>query len=78
MGFLTGGGPSAPPPPPPLPPAANPATVANGQAQATGTAAKARAAAAEGAGADGTVKTSAQGVAAPSIAKGQLLGQTSS
>jgi hypothetical protein len=76
MGFLTPNAPSAPPPPPPLPPAANPPTMASGQAQAAGAAAKARAAAAEGAGMEGTVKTGGEGVAAPSIAKGQLLGQT--
>lgn len=78
MGFLTPSTPSAPPPPPPLPPAANPATMANGQVQSTGAAAKARAAAAEGGGYSDTVKTSAQGIGSPSVAKGQLLGQTSS
>lgn len=76
MGFLAPSAPASPPPPPPLPPAANPATMANGQTQAAGAASKARSAAAEGAGMNNTVKTSPQGVAAPSIAKGQLLGQT--
>jgi hypothetical protein len=77
MGFLMPDAPAAPPPPPPLPPAANPATMANGQTQAAGAQARARAAAASGGGMSGTEKTGGQGVAAPSIAKAQLLGQTS-
>jgi len=60
-----------------LPPAANPATTASGQTQAAGAQARARAAAAAGAGMADTNKTGGQGVASPSIAKAQLLGQTS-
>jgi hypothetical protein len=77
MGFLMPSAPSSPPPPPPLPPAANPPTVASGQVQSTGAAARARAAAASGSGFSGTDPSGGQGVAAPSIAKAQLLGQTS-
>jgi hypothetical protein len=77
MGFLMPDAPAAPPPPPPLPPAANPATVASGQPQAAGAKARASAAAAEGQGFSNTEKTGGQGIAAPSVAKAQLLGQTS-
>lgn len=62
------------PPPPPVPPAAIPASFGNPAVQQAGASQMARAAAGFGA---GTIATSPQGaLAAPSIAKPALLGQT--
>ena len=71
MGFL-----SAPKPPgiQMPPPAAHPPTLGSAGVQASQQAAKDRAAAAEGMGEDNTVKTSPQGLTAPTTAKTTLLG----
>ena len=68
-----------PPPPPPLPPAANPATEASGQVQATAAKAREKAASAAGAGFNGTDITKPMGEAtgAGPTAKAALLGGTS-
>lgn len=70
MGSLFGSGPKPPQLPMP-PPAAHPATLADAAVQTAGSQTKAAGAAAE---ASGTVKTSSQGLEAPTTAK-TLLGQ---
>ena len=71
MGFGGAPKPLAPPLPPP---AAHPAVLGSAQTQLAGAAAKKGAAVAEGLGLDNTIKTSAQGLEAPKIAKTTLLG----
>ena len=68
MGFLSA--PKIPPPPPPP----NPPTFAGGSVQERAAQTAARAAAAEGAGFGDTLKTSAEGAPAPTLAGKTALG----
>lgn len=66
---------ASPPPVPPVPPAANPPTMANANAQNAGNTQRQNAAAAAGMGFADTVKTSAEGLKpAPNVAYKSLLG----
>lgn len=72
-----GGGKAPAPPPPPPPPPAAPATLASPGLQMTAGQVAMQAAAAAGAGFDNTLKTTAQGVAAPQTTQPKLNSQPS-